>query len=172
MPEEAKAEKPKTQKELMAELETALKEKDFKAVTKISSVIAKAEAEKEKSEKEAKQALLAELTVKVKSRFDVIAEELIASGELDLADGIWYSYDFGEKLSTCRLMKGQARARGGGGGGKKFNITTAELLTQHGDKPMGDTGKTFQQVWEETPATDGNARYAIRVKLLKLAGMS
>lgn len=172
MPETVAVEKPKTDKELMAELKAALDKGDFKAVAKISSEVAKREASKDKADREAKVAQLSAITGEVKSQFDALANKLVASKKLDFADGIWYSFDFGEKLTTCRLLKSQPKARTGGGGGKKFAVTTADLLEKYGNQKPGNGDKTYNQLWADTPATDGNARYAIRVKLLKVAGLS
>jgi len=162
--------KVKTKKELLAEMKVALDSGDFKAVSKVSSQIAKAVAAEEKIEKDAKQAAVANLTEVVKKAIDKAVKPFIDSQELDAADGIWYSYDFGEKLTTCRLVKGATRKSGGGGGGKKFNVTTTELLTKHGGEQMGDSGKTFQEAYDED--TGGNARYKVRMKLLKADGLS
>ena len=68
-------------------------------------------------------------------------------------------------------MKSQPRAaRSGssGGGGKKFDISTDDMLSRHGQNEYKD-GLTFQQAYESS--TDKNWRYAIRQKLLKLEGI-
>lgn len=160
----------KTKDQLLAEMKVAMDSGDFKAVSKVSSQIAKVVAGEEKVEKDAKQAAVAKLTDVVKKAIDKAVKPFIDSGELDAADGIWYANDFGEKLTSCRLVKGAARKAGGGGGGKKFNVTTTELLTKHGAELMGDTGKTFQEAYDED--TGGNARYKVRMKLLKADGLS
>jgi hypothetical protein len=165
----------KSQDELIAEMKAATESGDWKAVSRLSSQIAKMVAAEEKAEKEEKLKAIAGLTEKVKGVLDKAVNRLVESGELDGCDGVWYSYDFGEKLTTCRLLKGQARkGGGGGGGGKKFNISTEELLNQYGDQivKIGDVEQTFKEHWDSTPATDGNARYKIRVKLLKVAKLT
>lgn len=160
----------KTQEELLAEMDAALKSGDWKAVSRVSSQIAKVVKTQESAEKEAKLAAIAGLTEKVKKAID----KAIATIEFpEEADGVWYSNDFGEALATCRLVKGAARRTGGGGGGKKFSITTNELLERHGDKVIetGDLeGHTYRSVYEGN--TEGNSRYKIRMKLLKLDGQS
>lgn len=167
---EAAAEEAKTKDQLLAEMKSAVDKGDWKGVAKISTAIAKTVAAEEKAELEAKQAAVGKLTDKVKAAFDAVAKKIVDSGELDAADGIWYANDFGEKLTTCRLLKSQPKAKGtGGGGGKKVDITTTALLEKHGHLQMGDSGKTYQQAFDED--TGGNARYKIRMKLLKVAGL-
>ena len=162
----------KTKKQLLAEMKVAVDSGNFKAVSKISAEIAKLVATEEKAEREAKQAAAAELSIKVKAQIDAVVKKLIDSKALDVCDGVWYSYDFGEKLSTCRLLKSQPKAKGSGGGaGKKFAISTAELLAKHGDEiANSETGETFKQAYEKD--TSGNARYRVRMKLLKAEGLT
>jgi len=164
----------KTKEQLLAEMKAATDAGDWKAVSKVSSQIARLVAGEEKAEKDAKQAAVATITDEVKKVLDKTVTKLIETipqEQLEAMDGIWYSNDFAEKLTTCRLVKGAIRKTGtGGGGGKKFSITTKELLDKHGSELMGDTGKSFQQAYDED--TDGNARYKVRMKLLKAEGLS
>lgn len=167
----------KTQEQMMDELRKALDTQDFRQVQKISGDIAKAQASAEKALREASQKQLADVTEKVKGVLDKVITKL--EGEIDpellkVMDGVWYARDFGENITSCRLIKSAAKAKtggGGGGGGKKFSITTNELLAQHGDLLWGDSGKTFNQLYEEA-GTDGNKRYQVRMKLLHVAGLS
>ncbi len=164
-------EKPKTEAQLMQEMNAAVKSGDYKAVAKVAQELVKFQKAKEQAELEAKQKVLAEKTEKVKSVIQNALKKLVDSGELDQADGIWYSNDFGEKLITCRLMKTAPRAKGtggGGGGGKKFSVSTSELLEKFGADEYKD-GMTYSQAWESN--TDKNWRYAIRESLLKKSGM-
>ena len=163
-------EKPRTEAELMAEMEKALKSKDFKAVSKVSSELVKFQKAKEQTELEAKQKVLASMTEEVKAVIQKALAKLVDSGKLDAADGIWYSNDFGEKLVQCRLIKTQTKAKGtggGGGGGKKFDISTDELMEKFGGEIYKD-GKTFKEAHESN--TDKNWRYGIREVLLKKGG--
>jgi len=160
-----------TEAELMAELESALKSKDFKAVAAASRKLDQAVKVKEKAELEVKRAALDAMTGKVKDAITKAVKPLVDSGDLDAADGVWYSYDFGEAAPVVRLMKTApraARSGGGGGVGKKFDISTDDMLTRHGQEEYKD-GLTFQQAYESS--TDKNWRYAIRQKLLKLEGV-
>ncbi|GAH71851.1 unnamed protein product [marine sediment metagenome] len=159
-----------TEAELMAELEAALKSKDFKAVAAASRKLDQSVKAKEKAELEVKRAALDAMIEDVKAAIQKAVKPLVDSGKLDEADGIWYSYDFGEQAPTVRLMKSAPRAAraGGGGGGKKFDISTDDMLTRHGGEEYKD-GLTFQQAYESS--TDKNWRYAIRQKLLKIEGI-
>lgn len=164
----------KTVGELYAELETAMEAKDMKAVRTLSSAIDKAEKVEVQAVKDAKQQVVAKVTDDMKAAIDKVVQKVIDGLESDILeamDGVWYSNDFGDKLSTCKLVKGAVRKAGtGGGGGKKFSVTTNELLEKYGDQPNGDSGVTLNEAYEAT--TDGNKRYNIRMKLLKIAGIS
>jgi hypothetical protein len=184
--------KVKTEAELMAELQSALKSGDFKSVAKVSTEIAKVQKSKEQAELEAKQKILEAKTGGVKAMLDSIIGMMTAGHkpgknvidklvetlnqqtgkELDAADGVWYVNDFGDKLTTCRLMKAQVKAKtgGGGGGGKKFDINTVELINgKYANEPYKDTGKSFKEAWESN--SDKNWRYAIRQEVLKREGL-
>ena len=160
-----------TEDELKAKMNEALKVGDFKVIAKVATEIAKLLKASEQAELDAKIAVLAAVTTKVKSAVMKAITPIINSGELDAADGIWFSYDFGDKQESCRLMKGTAKksggSTGGGGTGKKFDVTTAALLEQFGNEDYKD-GMTFSQAHESS--TDGNFRYNIRQKLLKKGG--
>ena len=158
-----------TEAQLMAELNKALADKDFKAVAAVSRKIDGITRGKEKAELDAKRAALDSMGDKVALAISKAVKPLVDSGELDVADGIWYTYDFGEKAATVRLMRTATRARtGGGGGGKKFDVSTDDMLAKFGTQEYKD-GISLQQAYEGS--TDKNLRYAIRVKLLKLQGV-
>lgn len=158
-----------TEAELMAELEAALKSKDFKAVAAASRKLDQAVKTKEKAELEVKRAALDAMSGKVMSAITKVIKPLYDSGELDGGDGVWYSYDFDDQAPTIRLLKTQPKAArsGGGGGGKKYDISTEDMLTRHGQEQYKD-GLTYAQAYESS--TDKNWRYAIRQKLLKMEG--
>ena len=109
------------------------------------------------------------MTDKVKSAITKAVQPLIDSGSLDTADGIWYSNDFGEKAPVVRLSKSAPKAtRTGGGGGKRYPISTSEMLARHGSETYKE-GLTFQQAFESN--NDRNWRQSIRNALLKLEGI-
>jgi hypothetical protein len=110
--------------------------------------------------------------------------------ELDKADGVWYSNDFSAESGhaiTCRLMKGQAKEAKpkvagekatSTGGGKKYDISTEDLINEVGAESIfGDgtnatvkagsaySGKAVKSAYDES--TDKNWRYGIRTALLK-----
>ncbi len=183
----------KTEVELTSMMQTAIKSGDYKAVAKVAGDIVKLQKAKEVAEQTEKEKILVTKTVQVKVLFDsltsmlisghaTLAEELkpflaelrkLVGTELDKADGIWYVSDFGEKLTSCRLMKSAPKAlkgsgNTGGGGGKKFAVGTAELLIKFGTEVYKGT-QTFQQAWDAN--VDKNWRYAIRETLLKKEGL-
>ena len=159
-----------SKEELIAQMQEAINSGDFKAVSQISSKINKLAVSEEKLELEAKQSVVAELTLKVKGIVDKAVQKLIDAGEMDEADGVWYTNDFEETLTTCKLLKKAVKARTttGGGAGKKYDITTEQLLEKHGTEIDPKSGKTYQELWNEN--TDKNSRYQSRIKLLKLNG--
>ena len=164
----------KGKEELLAQMRKAVDDGDWKAVSKISTEIAKVVAAEERSEKEARQSLLAQQTVIFTDAIRKVVDSLVAEvpdNVIDLMDGVWFSFDFGESLAACRLTKTAVRkaSSGGGGGGKKYSAKTSELLEKYGDTKAAN-GDTYRQLYEAT--TDGNQRYNIRVKLLKLAGVA
>ena len=170
---EAEVKAEPTEAELMQELESALKSKDFKAVAAASRKLDTAVKAKEKAEQSVKLAALDKIKDKVAAGISKVVKVFYDSGELNEADGIWYSYDFGEQAPVIRLLKTQPRAAkaggsSGGGGGKKFDVSTDDMLSRHGQEEHKD-GLTFAQAYESS--TDKNWRYAIRQKLLKLDGV-
>ena len=161
-----------TYDQLMAAIKEASGKNDWKLVSKLAGQINKLEAAKAKADTEAKNKALEGMTQLVKDTIGKALAGLKSSGKLDAADGIWYADDFGEKETSCRLMKSAPRkASGGGGGGKKFDITTEALLAKHGTKSVeGKTPAITYSKWFEE-STDGNHRYKVRTKLLKLDGL-
>lgn len=168
----ATAEPEKTLDELVAELQEKATSGDVTGIVKLAQQVAKAQRAKETAEQDAKVKELEEITGTIKASLDKFVEKAVTDGKLDKADGVWYSYDFGDKLSTCRLMKAQAKRTsggGGGGGGKKFDIGWKDLLEKHGGEPYKDSGQTCQQAWDADP--DKNKRFAVRSHMLKLEGL-
>lgn len=164
----------KTKDQLLAELQTAMDAGEWKTISSISSQISKLVKGEESAERDAKLVALKDITIKVMKAIDKAVKPFVDAGDLDIADGVWYSHDFGEALTDCRLVKSQAKARtGGGGGGKKFDIKTSELLERFGSETLVNAGgveTTFQAAYDGN--TDGNFRYFLRTKMLKLANMS
>lgn len=162
------AEQP-TKESLMAEMQTAMAAGDWKLVTQVSRKIDQIVRAEEKAELDAKRAALEAIKDTVGLTILEAVKPLIDSKQLDAADGIWFSWDFGETEPTVRLMKSQAKARTGGGGtGKKFDVSTEALLEKYGAEEYKD-GMTFKEAWDSN--TDKNWRYAIRTKLLKKDGI-
>lgn len=160
-----------TREQLMAELQTALSTGDFRAVAAVSRKIDTMTKAAEKAELTAKQAALESVKAIVQTAYLEAITPFIDDGSLDAADGVWISHDFGEQAPTVRLTKTTARAprAGGGGTGKKFDISTDDMLARHGDEMYKETGKTFRQAYDSN--VDKNWRYAIRQNLLKLEGI-
>lgn len=158
-----------TEEELKAELDKAYASGDFKQIAAVARKIDQAVKAKEKAELDAKRQALDAMKEKVATAISNAVKKIVDSGDLDAADGIWYSYDFGEQAPVVRLMKSAPRAqRSGGGGGKKFDVSTEDMLGRHGEEEYKD-GMNYRQAWESS--TDKNWRYAIRQKLLKVEGI-
>ena len=163
-------EQPKDEQTLMAEMNSAVASGDYKAVAKVAQELVKAQKSKEAAELAAKAAVLEAKVTAVKDIITKALQKMIDAGELDMADGIWYTFDFGDKEPTCRLARTATRkagSGGGGGAGKKFSISTPTLLETYGGDDYKD-GMTYQQAWDSN--ADKNWRYAIRESLLKKGG--
>lgn len=191
MVEQVEAQTP-TKDELLLQMNEAIAKGDFKAVTQLSRQITKVADVEDKAELVAKQDAVANVTETILNIFtgilgsitsakplsekragDIVdAINLLATDKaLDLADGVWFAWDFGENLKTCKLLKKAIVAhKAGGGAGKRFSVNTEELLGKYGSNLMGDTGKTYQEAWDES--TEKNHRYQVRVKLIKLDSAS
>lgn len=156
-----------TIEQLMAQMQTAITNNDFKAVSTISRKIDTRNRAIEKTALDEKRAKADEVGKMVLAEYMTIRTPLYNSGELDGFDGIWIADDFGEQAPTVRLMKTATKTRSGGNGGtgKKFDISTEDMLVKHGQEVYKD-GMTYQVAYESN--TDKNWRYAIRTKLLKL----
>ena len=158
---------PPTEAELLEQIGQAWKAKDFKLMSKLSQQAGKFQAARDKADQDAKLAVIGQLGDKVRSAVIKVLKPMYEGGDLDGCDGVWFTWDFGEKETNVRLLKSIARkSTGGGGGGKKYNVNTKELIdTKYGSTEYKD-GMTFAQAWEHS--TDKNWRYAIREKILKL----
>jgi hypothetical protein len=164
---------PKTEADLKADMAAAVKSGDWKAIAKIAREIDQLQTAKDKAERDAKLAVLTSTGEKVKAAIMKALKPFVDSNELEIAEGVFFSWDFGDaNLQTIRLMKNQPKAKtasAGSGAGKKFDITTKELLEKYGSQVMNvETGETYQAAYDAT--TDGNKRFGIRNKLLKLNG--
>ena len=177
--------------EQKAALADAISKGDYKTIAKISKEIAteqskldKQKGEAKKKEDEEKKAALAAATTAIKERIVALVQSAMDTNSSDYvqgmekADVVSFKWDLKEPLNTieCRLFKGSVAAKTGGthtvGGGatKKYSISTEELLKKFGENIMvEETGETYQAAHDST--TDGNKRYQIRVKLLKLEGL-
>lgn len=162
-------------KNLVEQLKAAIDAGDFKAVGKLAKDIAQSQAAEEKAAREKRQKGLLELTGKVMKDMQKVvashAEELSKAK----ADGVWFFDDNVSHESDCRLIKRKVRAGGtGGGGGQRYAVSTTDLLAAHGDAIVGGegpmSGMTFNDAWAST--TEKNARYQLRVKMIKLAGIA
>lgn len=170
IPEQPAVEQP-TKEQLMVEMQNAMSSGDWKLVSQVSRKIDIMTKAVEKAELDAKRAVLDEMSESVKAAIVDAIQPLVDSGQLDAADGVWFTYDFGEQAPTVRLMKTTTRTprAGGGGTGKKFDVSTDDMLARHGYETYKDTGMTIKAAYDSN--TDKNWRYAIRQKLLKLEGI-
>lgn len=169
-PEQPAVETELTIDQLMAQMQDAISANDFKAVSQISRKIDTRNRAIEKAALDQKRARADEVSGKVLTTYLDAVGSMIDNGELDSFDGIWISHDFGEQQPTCRLMKTATKARssGNGGTGKKFDVSTEDMLSRHGEEVYKD-GISFNASYQSN--TDKNWRYAIRTKLLKLEGI-
>lgn len=170
-PEQPAVEPELTAEQLVEQMQAAITANDFKAVSQISRKIDMQNRAIEKAALDEKRAKADQMSGHVLAQYLEAVQPLIDNKELDAFDGIWISHDFGEKVPTCRLMKTATKARssGNGGAGKKFDISTEDMLSRHGEEVYKD-GMTFSTAYQSN--VDKNWRYAIRMKLLKLEGVT
>ena len=196
-----------TIEQLQAQITDAATNKDYKLVSKLAQQLVKTEADVKAKELKAKQDALAAITGEVGKLFNSLVGmltsgqavdfetatnfqekiEAIKGTELDAADGVWYSNDFGVESGhavNIKLMKGSTKAASGerkssgGGVGKKFDVTTEEMIAEVGeDAVFGDgtngsikagsayAGLTTKEAWDKS--SDKNWRYTMRTYLLK-----
>ncbi|GAG39855.1 unnamed protein product, partial [marine sediment metagenome] len=102
--------KVKTKDELLADLSKAMADQDWKSISSLSTQISKLVKTEETAERDAKQAVLKDTTSKVMKAIQKAIQPFIDNKDLDLADGVWFSNDFGEKLADCRLLKSAPKA--------------------------------------------------------------
>ena len=186
-----------TPRDLKAEVRAALDAGDFKKVEALSKEITRAETAARNAEADARHKALGATTDKVKAIFDIVSD-VIAYGNpltdenkkallagmknlgstkaLNACDGIWYVRDFGEQLSSCRLVKQAPKVKGEGkapSAGKKFGISTEELLKLYGSEKPEGSELTYQQIFDKAVGENsGNERYSkVRKPLLKLHGL-
>jgi hypothetical protein len=144
---------------------------DWKVIAKMAAELAKMGEVVEKSKRDAALKILETTGEAVKTAIQKAIQPFIDNKSLDVADGIWFSQDFGEKLISIRLSKSAVRKTSSGtstsgGTGKKYDVSTNDLLTKYGETEYKDK-VTFKVAWDADP--DKNKRYAIREALIKKA---
>lgn len=167
MTEEIKEQKV-TMEGLVEQMQAAITASDYKAVAKLAKDIASMQAADEKATDERRQNRLKDLTSKVLSAIEKVVEKMSAELAEAKVDGVWFVHDNIDSEVDCRLIKRKARVATAGGG-KRYAISTTDLLASYGQTDSGN-GITFQQLWDAS--TDKNSRYQLRVKMIKLAGIT
>jgi len=165
----------RTVEQVKKDLDKAYKAGDFAAMATLSREMSKLLGGAEKAQKEAKTLALVEKAKLIKSILDAALKSTIDKGELDTADGVWYVYDFGEKMSQIRLTKTAVRKSGEGRtitpqGAKVYDRSTEEMLKDFGDMSFKVDGKdtevTLKQHYDSS--TDKNSRFGVRKQLIKI----
>ena len=157
------------------DLDKAYKAGDFAAMATLSREMSKLLGGAEKAQKEAKTLALVEKAKTVKAILDSALKSFIDKGELDTADGVWYVYDFGDKMSQIRLTKTAVRKSGEGRtttsqGAKVYDRSTEEMLKDYGDMSFKVDGKDTEETLNQhyASSTDKNSRFGVRKQLIKL----
>ena len=157
---------------LRGQLNTAIENEDYAAVAKLAGQIKSIQAKEQNAVNEAKLEALKELTMSVQTAITEAVKPFLSDIEAKKGDGVWFVMDFGDAgLVNTRLVKTTPKApksSGGGGGGKVFDDKTVDLLTQFGSMAYKDTGMSCQEAHDT--AVEGNAKYQVRIALLKHAG--
>ena len=157
---------------LRGQLTTAITNEDYALVAKLAGQIKFIQAKEQNAINEAKLEALAELTMSVQTAITEAVKPYLIDIETKKGDGVWFVMDFGDAgLVNTRLVKTTPKApksSGGGGGGKVFDDKTTDLLIQFGSMAYRNTGMSCQEAHDS--AVGGNAKYQVRIALLKHAG--
>ena len=176
---------PRTIQAIQADMQVALSKGDMKALGVLSKEFTAVQKASEAAELKAKQDALTEKWTEVYETLfgaDGLIRSMVDTGELDVADGLWIAWDFGEKEEkginpSLKFFKKSSTGEkktgtGGGGHSTKGLPRTEELLKEHGEEVMNsETGETFNSAYESAKG-DGNKVYQVRVKLLKHLNIS
>lgn len=170
---------PPTREELMAELQKALNSGDFRQVAKVSGRLAGFQAAAEKAASAAQELRLRNITLDVKQAIQEALEPFTEEDKFEGADGVWFSWDFGEMLITCRLVKTLPKQKllsasdSLRAAGRRFSERSEDLLAIYGSKPFvhkgQPTGATCQE--QHDSSAEKNSRYQVREVLLAYAGV-
>jgi len=128
---------------------------------------------------------LNELATEIEAVISEKVQWYIQQGKLDLAKGVYYSFDFEQPVvkgvnAVVRFSKGAGKVKvagkstGGGAPGKKIDKNgnplpkTDELVATFGETVITYRGKeaTIKELYDSN--TDGNYRFGLREKLEKL----
>ena len=157
---------------LRDQLTAAIANEDYALVAKLAGQIKSIQAKEQNAVNEAKLEALAELTMSVQTAITEAVKPYLIDIETKKGDGVWFVMDFGDAgLVNTRLVKTTPKApksSGGGGGGKVFDDKTTDLLIQFGSMAYRNTGMSCQEAHDS--AVGGNAKYQVRIALLKHAG--
>ncbi len=159
--------------ELEGAISKAMADKDLKLVISLARDLDKLTKANASAKQEEKLVALVSITTTVRKAVEKLIDGLVADKKLDLADGLWITWDFEAVREvginpSVRLIKTAKTRKSGGGGGKRFDATWKELLEKYGGSPYKDSGLTCQQAWDAD--TGKNSRFQVRVAMLKLDG--
>jgi hypothetical protein len=176
-----------TEAELQASIAEASAKADWKQVSKLAGQLVSFQKEHEASELKAKQEAVASLSIPIRDAIRKFLEEkYIKSGKLNLADGVWFNWDFGDQNPSVALLKAKkatTHTTSGTGGGKKYDVKTADMVAEFADKVFGDgengtlkapeayKGMTVKEASEHKATDQKNWDYQLRVALLKAKGV-
>jgi len=186
MADEAVETKVLTKDELIQAIGEAYNKGEYKLMGKLSGQMAKVEADEAKTMKDERENAAKALVEKVQGIIRKALKPMYESGELNVADGVWFAWDFGDIEPSTRLTRKAAKAAGGGGTGSGGYVSRPEkstdLLKEFGSQVMftEDTEVTIDKVTHTMPAgttiqqafdfsTYGNWRFRVRMALLKEA---
>ena len=180
--------------ELQQAIGKAWEDKDMKLMGQLSKLYTKGEAEAEKTKRASLLQELIQTTQTVSQRITTLIDELVETGILDGAEGVWYAQDFGEIKEkginpSCRLVKSRGGAKSEGGVSVKSSYkaglpSSEDMLKQVGEEVYfeEDTTVTIDKVEQTMPAgmtykeayefsTNGGWRNRVRMALGKKAGL-
>jgi len=179
--------------EVLEAIGQAYKAKDMKLMGRLSKLHTKKESDQEKANHEKLLAALTTTTAKTLADFTKVADDMVADGRLDGAEGVWFALDLGEVRQqgvnpSLRLVQRKARAEStGNSGGTSSYVASPErssdMLARVGSQVMFavETKRSIDKVEHTLPAgmtlqqaydysTNGGWRNVVRMALLKADG--
>ena len=163
---------------LEIQIEQALAKKDYALVTKLGHELLTQRARAAREAFEAKSAERAELSKRITAALDAVMADFLEELENVTGGAYHVVYDLAPDTQPhyqCKVMDMPKERKASTGEANTFDTSTADLIAKHGGDwqalydaaEAADKAKTYTDQAGKV-RVPGNARYAIRQKLIKL----